>query len=80
VKAEKSYPDETKSLPVLGTNFADRRVIPSKIGGLPHQGRGMNGRTPITAFKAGLPKPRPEKPTEKKEKSPQQKTDNQLAA
>jgi hypothetical protein len=22
----------------------------------PHQGRGMNGRTPITVFKAGLPK------------------------
>jgi transposase InsO family protein len=46
----------------------------------PHQGRGMNGRTPITVFKAGLPKPKPEKPTEKKEKSPPQKTDNQLAA
>ena len=42
----------------------------------PHQGRGMNGRTPITAFKAGLPKPKPEK----KEKSPPQKTDSQLAA
>ena len=42
----------------------------------PHQGRGMNGRTPITVFKAGLPKPKPEK----KEKTPPQKTDNQLAA
>ena len=26
----------------------------------PHQGRGMNGRTPITAFKVGLPKPAPQ--------------------
>lgn len=43
----------------------------------PHQGRGMNGRTPITVFKAGLPKPTPQ---QKKEKSPIQKTDNQLAA
>ena len=42
----------------------------------PHQGRGMNGRTPITVFKAGLPKPTPQK----KEKSPPLKTDNQLAA
>jgi transposase InsO family protein len=42
----------------------------------PHQGRGMNGRTPITVFKAGLPKP----PPQKKEKSPPPKTDNQLAA
>jgi transposase InsO family protein len=42
----------------------------------PHQGRGMNGRTPITVFKAGLPKPSPQR----KEKSPPQKTENQLAA
>jgi transposase InsO family protein len=42
----------------------------------PHQGRGMNGRTPITVFKAGLPKQTPPK----KEKSPPQKPDNQLAA
>jgi hypothetical protein len=42
----------------------------------PHQGRGMNGRTPITVFKAGLPKPSPQT----KEKSPPQKTENQLAA
>lgn len=42
----------------------------------PHQGRGMNGRTPITVYKAGLPKPTPQK----KEKAPPQKTDNQLAA
>jgi transposase InsO family protein len=42
----------------------------------PHQGRGMNGRTPITVFKAGLPKPTPQK----KEKSPPQQQDNQLAA
>jgi len=42
----------------------------------PHQGRGMNGRTPIAIFKAGLPKPTPEK----KEKSPPEKTGNQIAA
>ena len=42
----------------------------------PHQGRGMNGRTPVTVFKAGLPKQTPEK----KEKAPPQKSDNQLAA
>jgi transposase InsO family protein len=42
----------------------------------PHQGRGMNGRTPVTVFKAGLPKPK----LEKKEKEPPQKTNNQLAA
>jgi hypothetical protein len=40
----------------------------------PHQGRNMNGRTPIAVFKAGLPKPNP------KEKSPPQKPENQLAA
>jgi hypothetical protein len=34
----------------------------------PHQGRGMNGRTPITVFTAGLPKPTPRE----KEKSPPQ--------
>ena len=27
----------------------------------PHQGRGMNGRTPAQAFKEGLPKPQPTK-------------------
>jgi len=42
----------------------------------PHQGRGMNGRTPITVLKAGLPKPTPKQ----KEKSPPQKPNNQLAA
>jgi hypothetical protein len=42
----------------------------------PHQGRGMNGRTPIAVFMAGLPKPTPKQ----KEKSPPQKTDDQLAA
>lgn len=42
----------------------------------PHQGRGMNGRTPITVFIAGLPKPTPQK----KEKALPQKPDNQLAA
>ena len=42
----------------------------------PHQGRSMNGRTPVTAFKVGLPKPTPQK----KEKSPSHKTNNQLAA
>jgi transposase InsO family protein len=41
----------------------------------PHQGRGMNGRTPATAFKEGLPKP----PSEKKEKSPPTKPAKQLA-
>ena len=42
----------------------------------PHQGRGMNGRTPARAFTEGLPKP----PTENKEKSPPQKPAKQLAA
>jgi transposase InsO family protein len=42
----------------------------------PHQGRGMNGRTPITVFKAGLPKPTPKQ----KEKSPKKKPEHQLAA
>lgn len=42
----------------------------------PHQGRGMNGRTPITVFKAGLPKQLPKQ----KEKAPPQKPDDQLAA
>jgi hypothetical protein len=46
----------------------------------PHQGRGMNGRTPITVFNAGLPKQPHQKPTEKKEKSPPQKTNTQRAA
>jgi transposase InsO family protein len=42
----------------------------------PHQGRGMNGRTPARAFSEGLPK----SPSEKKEKSPPAKTQKQLAA
>ena len=42
----------------------------------PHQGRGMNGRTPSTVFKAGLPKSKPEK----KEKSPTLKPQTPLAA
>ena len=42
----------------------------------PHQGRGMNGRTPQTAFSEGLPKP----PSDKKEKSPPAKPSKQLAA
>ena len=42
----------------------------------PHQGRGMNGRTPATAFSQGLPKP----PSDKKEKSPPPKPSKQLAA
>ncbi len=41
----------------------------------PHRGRGMNGRTPITVFKAGLPKTIPQK----KEKTHPQKSDSQLA-
>jgi hypothetical protein len=43
----------------------------------------MNGRTPITVFKAGLPKPTQQKKENRgsaKAKSPPQKTDNQLAA
>jgi hypothetical protein len=39
-------------------------------------GRDISGRTPITVFKTGLPKPTPQK----NEKSPPQKTNNQLAA
>jgi transposase InsO family protein len=49
----------------------------------PQQGRGMNGRTPITVFKAGLPRPTQQKKENRrsaKAKSPPQKTDNQLAA
>jgi transposase InsO family protein len=42
----------------------------------PHQGRGMNGRTPITVFTAGLPKPT----QQNKETSPPQKPENQIAA
>jgi transposase InsO family protein len=42
----------------------------------PHQGRGMNGRTPQTVFIDGLPKPNP-KP---KEKATPAKPQNQLAA
>ena len=42
----------------------------------PHQGRGMNGRTPITVFKAELPKPKPRT----KEQSPQQESQNDLEA
>ena len=49
----------------------------------PHQGRNMKGRTPLAVFTAGLPKQALQKPTEKpldkKEKSPLQKIDNQLA-
>ncbi len=36
----------------------------------------MNGKTPITDFTDGLPKP----PYQKKEKSAPQKTENRLAA
>jgi transposase InsO family protein len=42
----------------------------------PHQGRGMNGRTPAVAFIEGLPKPH----SDKKEKSPPVKSPKQLAA
>jgi len=49
----------------------------------PHQGRNMKGRTPLAVFTAGLPKQALQKPTQKpldkKEKSPLQKIDNQLA-
>jgi transposase InsO family protein len=49
----------------------------------PHQGRGMNGRTPITVFKAGLPKPtqkQKENRRSAKAKSPPQKPETNLAA
>ena len=42
----------------------------------PHQGRGMNGRTPAIAFIEGLPKPT----SHKREKSPPTKTPKQIAA
>jgi transposase InsO family protein len=42
----------------------------------PHQGRGMNGRTPQTAFREGLPKPN----TKKEEKIKTEKPPKQLAA
>lgn len=42
----------------------------------PHQGRGMNGRTPHAVFIAGIPKPQPKL----KEKKDPQKPDKQLAA
>jgi transposase InsO family protein len=42
----------------------------------PHQGRGMNGRTPAKAFTEGLPK----SPPQQKEKSPPVKTTKQIAA
>jgi len=36
----------------------------------PHQGRGMNGRTPATAFVEGLPKPQQQKEEKQPEKRP----------
>jgi transposase InsO family protein len=42
----------------------------------PHQGRGMNGRTPVTVFKSGLPRTTPQQ----KEKAPPKKPADQLAA
>jgi transposase InsO family protein len=41
----------------------------------PHQGRGMNGRTPLVAFREGLPKPEA-----KKEKAKPEKQTNPIAA
>ena len=41
----------------------------------PHQGRGMNGRTPATAFVEGLPEPQ----QPKEEKRPQKKPIKQAA-
>ena len=35
----------------------------------PHQGRGMNGRTPAKAFTDGLPKTTPAKPRKEKPKA-----------
>ena len=42
----------------------------------PHQGRGMNGRTPLAAFREGLPKPE----AKKEEKIKTEKQPKQLAA
>lgn len=42
----------------------------------PHQGRGMNGRTPETVFIAGLPKPQPKQ----KEKAEPRKRQDHIAA
>jgi hypothetical protein len=39
----------------------------------PHQGCGMNGRTPVTVFTAGLPKPT----LQKKEKAPAPKPETE---
>jgi transposase InsO family protein len=39
----------------------------------PHQGRGMNGRTPATAFLEGLPKPQPQREEKRAEKRPTKK-------
>lgn len=39
----------------------------------PHQGRGMNGRTPETVFIAGLPKPQPK---QKKKAKPRKRQDH----
>jgi len=39
----------------------------------PHQGRGMNGRTPLTAFVEGLPKPKEKAKTRKPERKPETK-------
>jgi len=41
----------------------------------PHQGRGMNGRTPVVAFIEGLPKPH----QQKEEKRPEKKSTKQAA-
>jgi hypothetical protein len=41
----------------------------------PHQGRGMNGRTPATAFVEGLPKPQ----QQKDEKRPEKRATKQAA-
>jgi hypothetical protein len=41
----------------------------------PHQGRGMNGRTPLVAFRERLPKPEV-----KKENTKPEKQTNQIAA
>ncbi|HEY0281924.1 MAG TPA: integrase core domain-containing protein, partial [Rhizomicrobium sp.] len=41
----------------------------------PHQGRGMNGRTPLVAFREGMPKSEAKKEKIKPEKQP-----NQIAA
>ena len=45
----------------------------------PHQGRNMNGRTPLQAFKDGMPKPEPKSPDKKEKTKPKNQTQKQAA-